>query len=143
MCFAVWFGVRTVKSRCQPSSAVWPKKENKFISLCFTVLTHDLPILYEAEAGPRKDLAGGVVFHPYSNCFFLEASRLNQTKPTQGLMEPRALTEMSVPRGRSTLFCLLFYIVFQYFNVTSLIVGMLPTFTVSSDFDCFGEFFSD
>lgn len=35
---------------------MWPKKENKFLTLYFTVLTQDLHVLHRAEAGPRTGL---------------------------------------------------------------------------------------
>ena len=107
MSFAVWFRVHIGKSRCLPGSAVWAKEENKCTSVCFTVLTHNLPTLYMAEAGPRRGL-GEVLSYHYSYCFLLEASRLSQMEPTKGLLEPRALTEKTLPTGRSTLLCLLF-----------------------------------
>ena len=75
MSFAVWFGVCIGKSRCQASSAGWPKEENKCISVCLSVLTHALPALYRAEAGPTE-VRGRVVFHHDSHCFLLEASSL-------------------------------------------------------------------
>jgi hypothetical protein len=118
-----------------PALLCGPRK-HIYISVLYCSHTQPAYLLQGRSRG-QKGSGRGVVFHTNSNCFFLEASRLNQTEPTQGLMEPRALTEMSLPSGRSTLLCLLFYILFLCFNVTSLLFDMLLTFTVSSDLTCF------
>ena len=88
MSFAVWFGVHIGKSRCLPGSAVWPKEENKCTSVRFTVLTHDLPTLYRAEAGPRRGLGevwSFMIIHTASFWKLLDLARWSQHRASWNL----------------------------------------------------------
>jgi hypothetical protein len=137
MCFAVWFGVRTGKPRCQPSSAVWPKKENKFISLCFTVLTHKLPTLYGAEAGPRRgqgEVWSFIIIQTDSFWKLLDLTRQSQHKVSWNL---ELLQKCHSPMGGPLSFVFCSKSCFR--DVTSLLFGMLPTFTVFPELPCFGR----